>query len=328
MMRALLLLPPIAPLKVTDALTTSPRHRAVGSALAVVGQVRELVAAGADAQPAQLARRVRQRAPRAPHALAHAHDRARTHLDHVVVEAHLAAALEEHVQLLDLGVAVPVSGLLPRRQRVGGHAHVLHRQLVVHDAASLARGGGEEAAHVVAPGVKGADLGDLVVAHHVSIIPRGPAPAQSRPPAPAPSCPLAVHAIPLARLFERDADRRVERQHGLRGGARVAWAGRPVATMISTPSACSSRRARTTSGEGRPPCGAMVSSTSRTSSRMPTGATSWGRVTGGSDAAQGVPGKVHSTSSAAFESAAACCGSCRLMSTLMSMPRAKNPDAS
>ncbi len=62
--------------------------------------------------------------------------------------------------------------LLAGLEGVRCHTDELHRQLVVDHAASVARTGGHEPAEVVAPGVQGADLGDLVIAH-VPIAPPG-----------------------------------------------------------------------------------------------------------------------------------------------------------
>src|SRR5688572_21025365 len=136
----------------------SPGRRALVVALAVVGEVRQFVAARTDAQPPQLLRAVEDAAPGAPHALADAHDAAGTDVDDVVVEAHLPTPRKEHVQLLDASVRVPVAGFLTWLERVRAHADVLHGEVVVDDATALSRTVGAEAAVVCPPLVGPAHL--------------------------------------------------------------------------------------------------------------------------------------------------------------------------
>jgi len=78
-------------------------------------------------------------APRAPHTLTHTHHCARSDVHHLIVQAHLAPALKEHIELLDARVAMPVARLLTRFQGIRGHADVLHGQFMIDDASAGAR---------------------------------------------------------------------------------------------------------------------------------------------------------------------------------------------
>lgn len=108
-------------------------------------------------------------APRAPHVLAYPHHRAGSDVDHLVIEPHLPATLKEHIELFNTRVGMPVASLVARQQGVGCHADVLHRQLVIDNAPSRPRRFRPETTHVVMPRVEGADLGDLVIAHRLSM---------------------------------------------------------------------------------------------------------------------------------------------------------------
>lgn len=127
--------------------------------------MRQFFAAGPDAQPTQLPRTVGAAAPRAGDSLPHTDHRAGTHLDDLVVEPHLTAAVEKHVELLDARMGVPVARLLAGGQCVRGEPDVLHRQLVVDDATPVPRACRVEPAVVLAPLVEGTDLDDLERRH-------------------------------------------------------------------------------------------------------------------------------------------------------------------
>src|SRR5205085_9679712 len=63
------------------------------------------------AEPPELTGAGGRRTPGAPHALADADHGTGPDIHHLVVESHLTRALEEHVQLLDPRVRVPVARL-------------------------------------------------------------------------------------------------------------------------------------------------------------------------------------------------------------------------
>jgi hypothetical protein len=74
-------------------------------------------------------------------------------INHFIGEAHLALALEEYIHLIDLGVAVPITGLLSRLVRCGADANDIAFKLMVDNPSACAGGGGDEPAEVFPPGI-------------------------------------------------------------------------------------------------------------------------------------------------------------------------------